>query len=259
MRYIFFLILIFIDLVSGYGQQQDKWLLNKSTHFIIYYKNAPEEFIRELADRCEDYYNRIADDLGFRRFDFWLWDERAQVFIYDDLKDYQGSGEQPAWSGGFVLTKEKVIKTYPNAQGFFENLLPHELGHIIFREFVGFDNPAVPLWLDEAVASYQEKSRYSLADTVIKIAMKKKNFLDLEKLAKLNPYSITDRETVELFYLESYSTMNFLLNRFGREKFVSFCKELKEDRNLNKALEKSYSFKDIGELDRAWQDYLKNG
>jgi hypothetical protein len=40
---------------------------------------------------------------------------------------------------------------------------------------------------------------------------------------------------------------------------VSFCKELKEDRNLNKALEKSYSFKDIGELDRAWQDYLKNG
>ena len=37
-----------------------------------------------------------------------------------------------------------------------QSLLPHELGHIIFREFIGLESNC-PSWLDEGVAMYQEK------------------------------------------------------------------------------------------------------
>ncbi|MCX5706723.1 MAG: hypothetical protein NTW13_03560 [Candidatus Omnitrophica bacterium] len=57
------------------------------------------------------------------------------------------------------------------------------MSHIIFREFVGFNNPAVPLWLEEGVASYQEKSKYLTARVLIKEAIVKGNFMSLEKLS----------------------------------------------------------------------------
>ena len=40
----------------------------------------------------------------------------------------------------------------------FENVLTHELTHIIFREYVGF-GWNVPLWLDEGVAMFMEKKK----------------------------------------------------------------------------------------------------
>src|SRR3989338_7116526 len=114
------------------------WNEEKSAHFIVYYKNAEERFVRQTIDKAEEYYKSIAENLGFTRYDFWLWDKRAKIYIYDSAEDYQAATGKPAWSGGVAFSHQKVIETYPWAQGFMQSLLPHELGHIIFREFIGF-------------------------------------------------------------------------------------------------------------------------
>lgn len=74
----------------------DDWPIEKSTHFIVYYKNAPGDFIQQLIEKSEYYYDKIADGLGFRRFDFWLWDNRAKIYIHDDAKAYQVATNQPS-------------------------------------------------------------------------------------------------------------------------------------------------------------------
>jgi len=74
----------------------DDWSIEKSTHFIVYYKNAPGDFIQQLIEKSEYYYDKIADGLGFRRFDFWLWDNRAKIYIHDDAKAYQVATNQPS-------------------------------------------------------------------------------------------------------------------------------------------------------------------
>jgi hypothetical protein len=240
------------------AQETEGWKTQKSTHFIIYYKNAPEDFIRQLIEKSEDYYNKIADDLGFRRFDFWLWDKRAKIYIYDDAEEYQAATGQPAWSSGAALPKAKIIQSYPYAQGFLDVVLPHEMGHIIFREFVGFNNYAIPLWLEEGVACYQEKLKYLKANELIRNALDSGEFITLEALANFNPQSARDNKVVELFYAEAFSIVDFLIKEFGKDKFVIFCQKLRDKMSLEKAIAATYPTRSIQELDQAWQKYLRS-
>lgn len=255
MKRCIFVLLILFSLSLVYGDN-DNWKITKSTHFIIYYKNAPEDFIRRLIDKSEEYYNKIAQDLGFRRYDFWLWDERAKIYIHDNASDYQLATGEPSWSGGCVWASQKLIQTFPYAQGFLETVLPHEMGHIIFREFIGFNNYAVPLWLEEGVASYQEKQKYMQVNAFIREAIRQNSFINLEKLSSLSPHLIHNPQLVGLFYAEAFSIIDFLIKEFGRDKFVLFCQNLRDKKNFTQAIASSYTFSDIRELNDAWVKYV---
>jgi len=239
--------------------EADEWRIAKSTHFIVYYKEAKDSFINRAIETAEQYYDKIADDLGFRRYDFWLWDKRAKIYIYNDLEDYQTATGQPDWSSGIALPKDKIIQTFPDAQGFFDRVLPHEMGHIIFREFVGFDNHAIPVWLDEGVASSRECQRYAASSMLVKQAIKNGKFIEMEELAKFNPLGIKDDAAVSLFYAESISVVDYLLKEFGRDRFVLFCQTLRDKQDLERAVSYAYSFSDIADLGRSWRKYLNNG
>lgn len=239
------------------AQEGAKWNVEKSSHFIVYYKEAPEDFIKRVIGSSEDYYNRIASDLGFSRYNFWLWDERAKVYIYNNVLDYQAATGQPAWSVGNALVRDKTISSFPYAHDFFETVLAHELGHIIFREFVGFDNYAVPLWLDEGVASYQEKSKYEQADTLVRKAIESGKFIPLEKLPKLGEQFSIPTDTAQLLYAESFSAVDFLIKKFGKDRFVNFCQNLRDKKSLDMALTSSYSFSGVGQMQEAWKKYLE--
>ncbi|MCM8796171.1 MAG: peptidase MA family metallohydrolase [Candidatus Omnitrophica bacterium] len=249
-------IALFLVLSICFVLAQDNWHIAKSTHFIIHYKNAKGDFIEDLIERAEDYYYRIAEALGFRRYNFWLWDNRAKIYIYNDLKEYQMATGQPSWSQGATLPKDKIIYTFVGQKGFFETILVHEMGHIIFREFVGFDNPAVPLWLDEGVASYQEKMRVKLAKEIIHKAYKENKFYSLQKLNQVNLLNIFNPEFANLFYAEAVSIVNYLIKEFGVDNFVLFCQALRDKRDLERAISYAYPFRDIQGLDKAWQRYL---
>lgn len=260
-KYILFL--VFFCIFGGLttlNAQLDKWQVAKSTHFIVYYKNAAEDFIRQLIDKSEDYYNKIADDLGFRRFDFWLWDDRAKIYVYDNAGDFKTATGNPGWSAGAAIPGMKTIATYPYAQGFFETILAHEMGHIIFREFVGFDNYALPLWLEEGVACYQEKvPSYAMINAFLKQEMEKGNFMTLERLSNFNPMLVADNQSAQLFYAEAFSIVNFLIKEFGKDKFVLFCQNLRDKKNLEGAIRATFPFNNLQELEDAWQKHIKNG
>ncbi|MDP2941349.1 MAG: peptidase MA family metallohydrolase [Candidatus Omnitrophota bacterium] len=245
-------------LASPVQAQGDKWQLSKSTHFIVYSAAAPEEFISKLLDYSEGYYTKIAEELGFTRFNFWLWDNRAKIYVYDNAADYRASTGKPEWSAGCVAQRDKIIYTFVNAEGFFGTTLPHELGHIIFREFVGFDNPAIPLWLDEGVASLLEKNKYSGADEIVKQALQDNESVSLDGLSRPDIRLPADMNNTQaqLFYAEAFSVVNFLFREYERDKFVLFCQSLRDNRNFERALASVYGLKNLQELDKKWQEYL---
>lgn len=257
-RIIFIPVIILLSLASVLAQAE-KWQVYKATHFIVYYQSAKEDFIRQLTDKAEGYYEKITDDLGFRRYNFWLWDERAKIYIYDDAKGYQAATAQPEWSSGSTTVQNKTIYTFAHSEAFFNTILPHEMAHIIFREFVGFNNPAVPAWLDEGVASFQENIRKAAADNIIRQAIKEDKFMKLEDLFGINPQSIKDKEKVNLFYAEGLSLINYLIEEFGRDKFVLFCQYLRDHQDFDRAARYTYNFKNKEELGRAWQKYIEHG
>lgn len=256
MKKIILFSVVFLQLSSLALAKLDNWAVAKSSHFIIYYKNASEDFIDGLIYKAETYYNEIADNLGFKRYKFWLWENRAKIYIHDDATGYQVATGSPEWSYGHVIPKDKVIHSFPSERRFFDTILPHELGHIIFREFVGFENNSIPLWLDEGVACYQENLRRPTAKRIVAQAMGTEKFISLEELSGFNIRSADNDEVVKIFYAEAVSIIDYLIKEFGEYRFVLFCRRLRDKRSFKDALSSSYPFKNIKQLDRAWQEFI---
>ena len=245
-------IILFLPLII-FAQDQT-WQVAKSTHFNIFYKNAPEDAVNELIQKSEECYDSIANEFGFNRFNFWTWDNRAKIYLFDSQQDYNKVTQGFDWSAGQVMVSGNLIQSYVGASGFLQNILPHELAHIIFMEMVGFNNPAVPLWLQEGVATYQEKDIHAIRGNLAE-KIRQGNYFDLNALNGFKIRSSTE-EKVKLFYEESYSLVNYLVTGFGKEAFVMFCQNLRDSRNLASALTKTYSFNNLKDFEESWKKYL---
>ncbi len=210
--------------------------------------------LNELAERAEEYYDSIAKGLGFNRFNFWTWDNRAKIYLFDQQQDYQAATQSSGWSAGQVRINNKLIQSYIGAPGFLHNILPHELAHIIFMEMVGFNNPAIPLWLQEGVATFHEKEIYS-AKARLAQHIQQDNYIKLSDLSRFDLKRADDQQ-VELFYLESYSLVKYLITEFGTENFVLFCQYLRDKRNLMSALTRVYAFKNLDDFEISWKQYI---
>lgn len=208
-----------------------------------------------MIEEAEQYYIQISQDLGLVRFNFWLWENRAKFYIYNDADDYIKHTHQPAWSSAVVDHQKKIIKTYPQASGFFDSLMPHELGHIIFREFIGA-KAQIPLWLEEGVASYQEKSKRLTADRIVRKAQVEDKFIPLKELPQINIRDTDDKELVGLFYAEAVSVVNFMISKFGRGRFSWFCRDLRDGKPFEERLWR-FNCRDISALNKKWVKYLK--
>ncbi|MCX5685992.1 MAG: peptidase MA family metallohydrolase, partial [Candidatus Omnitrophica bacterium] len=133
----------------------------------------------------------------------------------------------------------------------------YELGHIIFREFVGFDR-RLPIWMDEGVVSYLEKEQIGARLKAARTLARMKSFMTLEELT-----AVRSPETIVLpyiFYSEAASVIEFLMDEYGKDKFVSFCQRLKGLRQGEEwfdAMKDVYGFKDLAAMNEKWVVFLQ--
>ncbi|MBF0484265.1 MAG: hypothetical protein HQL25_06120 [Candidatus Omnitrophica bacterium] len=236
---------------------EEGWSVVKSRHFLVYYKDVPIDFVHAVKSAAETNFKEIFDNLGLGIGAGWDIDERAKIYIFPSQEEYIASGKTYKWSNGMALVQEKIIRTFPLDHGFFDSVLPHELGHIIFRKFVGFE-VELPLWFEEGVAMYQEKAKRWGANKFVKDAMKNKKFMDLKELTNTRFSKTTKQEAVDLFYAESASVINFLINEYGEERFYRFCKDLNEGFTFAASFEKAYpQLRTMERFNKRWIEYIE--
>jgi hypothetical protein len=250
-------------------------------HFIIVF-TGNDSFPRDVAAKAEIYYSRIATDLGYPRYsEFWTWDNRVRIFIYPDHDSYIKATKQPAWSQGVADYRQKAIASYVWSKGFVESLLPHEMAHLIFRDFVGFKGE-IPRWLDEGVAQWAEEDRrgqikqmareYYNNDTLLSITDMMK--LDITRISETDKVYIRASRTkkgdqgvlflsagnlVGTYYLQAASLVGFLIERYGSYSFADFCRQLRDGKGLEESLRFAYPTKirDLEDLEKLWREYLE--
>ena len=254
--FLFSFIICLSGLFSVFAQAEitnSPWQVNKSQHFIIYYQQVQPELVEELINKAESYYNSIIDEIGYYRFDFWSWDNRAKIYLYKDAGEFQKATQHSLWAGAVVSVNDKVIKTYVGQGSFFDSILPHEMTHIIFREFIG-KNTLLPLWIDEGVASSQERSNLNLLLQIAKELIKQNKYLELNTLSGL---SGPDKNiTPVVFYSEAASLIIFLIREKGKENFLNFSRLLRDGTNWQKALLKAFNFSSFQDLEAGWKDFV---
>jgi len=238
--------------ISYVHAENQPWQIKKSKHFVVYFQEASPGYLNQLVRKAEYYYQSITDYLGFRRFDFWTWENRCKIYFYPSRSVYLDDTGNLSWTRAHVHVIKKEMSTYIGQERFFDTILPHELGHIIFREFVGYKT-RLPLWLDEGVACMQEaesQKRSSLARALVKQG----NYIPLAELSSMRDYNSI---IPAVFYSQAASIVDFLLRRFGRERFVLLCRRLRDGQDWQEALKSIYRFEDLGELEKLWIANLK--
>ena len=259
------------------------WLEKKSEHFVVYF-NQDEGFAQTVLDGAEKDYRNIAYDLGYARYsEFWTWDKRVKIYIYPDRPSFLKATGQPTWSEGMADYKNKQVISYVWSKGFIESLLPHEIAHLVFRDFVGFQGE-IPLWLDEGVAQWEEEAKRKDMKNLIQRNFQQDNLLLVSDIMKLNIDHLKDKQgiliratrtkddkdgviflsannLIDIYYLQSVSLVGYLIEKFGSNAFSGFCRELRDGKSVEEALKTAYPLhiRNIREFEDGWREYLKSG
>lgn len=273
------------------------WKEIKSDHFLLYFIPSTviinstdssgaveaEDFGKEVLRKAEVYYQRIAEDLGYQRSsDFWTWDKRAKIYLYPDHDSFIKASNHPAWAGGMADYDTKTIMSFLGSKEFSDTILPHEIAHLIFRDFVGFKG-VIPLWLDEGVAQWTEEKKRQEVKKVVKEMLLKNGLLTMDDMMKLPISNIKNGENVYIrptrtrsgekgvlfltgnnlitaYYVEAVSLVGFLIEKFGKNDFTSFCRALRDGKNLEEALVSVYAthIRNLNDFDDQWKDYIEN-
>ena len=249
-------VLLFLCFLLSAGPAGAKmWKERQSRHFEIYYDTAPVSFVATVEKNAERYYGDITRDMGFRRFQNFDAQKPVRIYIYNNQQDYVAN-RNIAWSDGEASPAQNAIRTFPAAHGFFDSTLPHELGHIIFRDFIG-EKPQIPLWLEEGVAMYQEEAQRFGAHAAVKEALSKHRFVPLPELNKWRLSNKTPPEAVQLFYTEAASVVHYLISEEGVYRFVRFCRYLRNGQSFDEAFANVYArFPNLEKLNRSWVAYV---
>lgn len=247
-------------LLPGTARAQ-AWQEKTSTHFRVMYLQQPA-FANAVLQQAEFYYRQIQLDLGLthvvqRDQRPWVWEHRCQIYLYPDRHAYQQATGAPAWSGGFVTYRQRLMYSYMGAASFLEQTLPHELAHILFREFVGLDNPRIPRWLDEGVAQYAEDGRRATAWGTMQQWLAQDLYIPLTQLQTL-PLGHASSGAVHVFYTQAATLVHFFIAVYGPRRFLDLCSNLRDGYPIERALSfaTASSLTSLDALEDAWRAFL---
>jgi hypothetical protein len=239
----------------------ETWRESNNKHFRVFYVEDAA-FAAAVVEWAEYYYMQITLDLGLnhvvkRDWAPWLWERRCRIYLHADRDAYLRATGAPPWSGGMVNYRQRVVHSFLGASAFLDKTLPHELAHIVFREFVGFDNPKVPRWLDEGVAQYAEHGRREESLDLMHQAVSQGVYLSLPQLHQL-PLSHTSGGVARLFYAQAVTLVHFFLEQYGNRRFIEFCANLRDGKSLEQALgfATSGNLRSLADLEAAWYQFI---
>ncbi len=114
-----FIGILFFIFFANDAFSQPQWAEIKGEHFIVFCDKVNEEFGQELSEKAEEYYNSAASDLGYVRYsNFWKWENRVKIYIYQDHQTYLKETGRKEWSHGMADYNNKRIISYVWAEGF---------------------------------------------------------------------------------------------------------------------------------------------
>jgi hypothetical protein len=152
----------------------------------------------------------------------WMTDAASRTNYYIEVNP----SDMSAKGRSYVDYKErKIILTQINAA-----VVAHEVAHLLVAEYFGVaENPVLrgvypkgPAWIQEGIAIYLEyKVDSSRKDKNLSILK------DTPKLLNVEEFESGLGQT-NLWYAQSWSILDYLLQKGGKESFVILCECIKE-------------------------------
>lgn len=204
-----------------------------------------------LLQAATEGLTRLQDEMGIE-----LQDD-VQFFIYGSSEDMRDAVLYiQDWAGGVAFSEYNIILIgvpLDIADTWGKSTVRHELAHLVVGQFgrscVGGGRPT---WLDEGLAVYAEGEPDDYILDNIKTATENNSFLPLRSLSAPFP---AHSEEAGVAYSQSYSTVKFLLETYGRDKMKALLLAMAQGTTYDAALEATYGL-NIDGIELAWRKSL---
>ena len=231
-----------------------------SDNFVVY---APDPaFARRVAQEAERYRRELSIDwLGY---EIQPWQERCPISVEIGL--HAGGETSFAFltppQGGRGYPTGWQMKIFGPPERLLDAVLPHEVTHTIFATHFG---QPLPRWADEGACT-----------TVEHISERKKNHnmligflggrpsrgIPFNRMFTMRNYP----NDILPLYAQGYSLAKFLIRQKGRRHFINYLSDgLTKARPgielaaWDNATDQFYGYRDLSELQLAWQDWVASG
>lgn len=235
-----------------YEDDRFAWVpLQSGNITILYYGDESDAALaRRLADAGQTTLARLQTEIGV------ALEKPVRVYVYHTDQDMQaalsprseGYDERVLTLGVAVADDALLLLgSHPDVR----QTLSHELSHIVVG--LATENPYAPLprWLDEGLAMYAEGQMPPGNTRALRQAVERDALISIRSLSAYTG----DAGQVDLYYGETFSLVEFMLNEYGRDKMGQLLQVFKEGTLPDDALQQVYGLS-IDRLEEEWRKSL---
>lgn len=182
---------------------------------------------------------------------------RVTVIVYNP-GDFKAVTASEGWVGGLFDRKIRIpVSDVSRRPEEIQRVVRHEYTHVIMYELA----PSCPGWINEGIACHEQ---YSGQGGVVPRGGLKRMRALLKEGAKPVPFdqlpddiiNTSDADKVRLFYAQSHSMVEYLVDHYGLSRFRLLLREFNKTGDLDKAFRVAFG-RDLAYLEKNWLEALK--
>ena len=230
------------------------WHVRETANFAIYHTDAG---LAEQAGKAAEAVRALQAKRWGSSATRTSWNPRCEIYLYPTSRQFAQMTGQPESSPGFStmgmsgtrVTARRVNLRADHPQ-MLEAILPHEVTHVVLADL--FTQQQIPRWADEGMAVLAEPvaEQHSRAADLTAPLKEGRVF----KLSDLMAIDYPNADAWSLYYAQSVSLTQFLVQLGTPEKFVSFVRSAQRS-GIEASLKSVYKIDGFPDLEDRWQQF----
>lgn len=211
-----------------------EWQQLAGEHVTVWWHRGDRAFAERALGIAEDALSSAAELLGVRDI------EPVDFFIYSDSRSFrQALGPATRENVGgeahpYIRTLFGLIEPRQVDSDWVEELVVHELAHMVFDEAVSNPYGYPPRWLNEGLAVYLTRGYDDGDRAQVAGAARTGSIIPLEGLVGQFP---TRAARFGLAYAESVSAIDYFVKTYGKSRLVELITSFADGRGVDEAFE----------------------
>ncbi len=231
------------------------WQIIRTEHFDVYYYDGSED-VADAVCRITEESNDALEELFGHELTTVI-----PIIVYASNNEFQQTNVLTSHIGegvgGFTeLFKNRVVIPFTGSYYELRHVIHHEMTHVFMFDIVyrglaesvirqAYFNP-VPLWFAEGLAEFASQGWDTQAEMILRDLTTADAVVPLEYL--YGGY---------LVYKEGQSALNFIAERYGREKVRELVRLMARTQNLERSLREATGLT-TAELNEEWVRWLRH-
>jgi hypothetical protein len=226
-----------------------RWEQVSSGNVTLHWYSSPPAFADDLLDTAVSSLANLSKTTGVEPRN------PIHLYIYASTEDMRDAVlYEPGWTGGqaFAANSIVIIGIGQDQLDWGRRTVAHELTHVLVGHRTFSCTTDMPTWLSEGIAVYGEGGLEPDEAAQLDEAIADNSLFSVRALGG----NFSEHPSkADLSYSQSWSLVNFLVERYGRDKLLALFDALKQGTPIDQALNAAYGFGEDG-LEDLWRAEL---